>query len=330
MSTVEPKQPVSELLESAIDRRILLDHDGYSGAVLERVALADGRRLILKRISTRTDAIMRATRDPGRAALLWTSGVLDRLPPVIDHTVVAAERDGDGWLIAMSDVSDALLPDDRSLSRAESRRILEAAAAMHRHFIREQSELLCQLIDHLAMLTPNGGAKEAARLAAPISSGWERFHDLAPREVADAIVAIHNDPRPLSNELARHGLTMIHGDLFFGNAGLYSDRVVMIDWGLATAAPPAFEFTWYLSGNWSRIAATREEIIDDFRAAEGEMHDEEALRLSFLATFSELGWNKAYDSVEASDPAIRDREAADLAWWVQRAFEALEVWSPAD
>lgn len=102
----------------------------------------------------------------------------------------------------------------------------------------------------------------------------------------------------------------------------------MLDWGLATAAPPALEFTSYLAGNWSRIAASREQLIDDIRAVSGEYHDEQAFRLAFIATLAEYGWNKAFDSVECPDEAVRAREAADLDWWVRHAREGLETWSP--
>ena len=36
---------------------------------------------------------------------------LDRLPPAVDHAMVAAVRDGDAWWLLMRDVSDELLDD---------------------------------------------------------------------------------------------------------------------------------------------------------------------------------------------------------------------------
>jgi aminoglycoside phosphotransferase (APT) family kinase protein len=145
----------------------------------------------------------------------------------------------------------------------------------------------------------------------------------------DAVGAVHKRPERLAAELERCATTLIHGDLWLSNVGLSPDRVVLLDWGVATQAPPAFEFTMFLTGAWSRILATRDEVIDDVRAVSGEQHDERALQLAFLATYAELGWNKALDAVEHWDPAIRRREADDLAWWTGRVRRALEkTWSP--
>jgi hypothetical protein len=122
---------VAGLLAGVVERTPLRQtSQGYAGATLERVILVDGRALVVKRISPAWDVAMRLTHDTGRAAWLWTSGVMARFPPVGDHAVVAAEPDGDGWVIVMRDVAAALLPDARILTRAESRRIL-AAAALH-------------------------------------------------------------------------------------------------------------------------------------------------------------------------------------------------------
>jgi hypothetical protein len=90
----------------------------------------------------------------------------------------------------------------------------------------------------------------------------------------------------------------------------------------------AVEVAWYLAINWSRIDATREQVLDDFRAAEGERHDEDALRLALLGGLVQLGWDKAMHASGHPDPAIRAREAADLVWWCDRARDGLGVWSP--
>jgi hypothetical protein len=106
--------------------------------------------------------------------------------------------------------------------------------------------------------------------------------------------------------------------------------VVMLDWGTQTGwAPPAVEGAWYLAINWSRIDASREQVLDDFRTAEGDRHDEDALRLALLGGLAQLGWDKALHASGHPDPAVRAREADDLAWWTARARDALEVWSPS-
>lgn len=100
---------------------------------LSPAAVADRLRAALtsaKRIVPGTNWIDRHTNDEGREALLFTSGVLGRMPQAIDHAVVAAERDGDAWWVVMRDVSASLLPDGKRLSRAAHGRILAAANLM--------------------------------------------------------------------------------------------------------------------------------------------------------------------------------------------------------
>lgn len=322
---------VARLLERAAQRAPLGNAGGHSGARLERIVMLDGSRYIVKHISPEWDLTMRLTHDSGRAAELWVSGVLDRLPRVIDHAIVAAEPEGDGWVIVMRDVSRALFSDGRVLSRGEAYRILDAASAMHRVFWGEDVAGLCTLTDYLSVLSPSVAAAfedSGPELLHAIRRGWELFPEQVPGDVAAAISTIHERPELLAEQLRRCGTTLIHGDIWLDNLGLYQDRVVMLDWGLATSAPPALEFTMFLTGAWSSIEATREQLIADFCAASGELHDERALHLAFLATFSMFGWNKAFDVVEGDDEDVRAMERGELDWWVQRVREALEAWSP--
>ena len=69
-------------LDDSVERVPMIDHEGKSGALLERVLFADGRRLIVKWFSPKTDLLMAALGDVvGREYLLWSRGILDRLPP---------------------------------------------------------------------------------------------------------------------------------------------------------------------------------------------------------------------------------------------------------
>jgi hypothetical protein len=324
---------MTSLLAEVVAREPLAATDGLSGSLLERVVLAGGETLVVKHVRDGGDWIMRASHDHGRAAELWSSGVLARVPEVIDHAVVGAERSEDGWVVVMRDVSAALVPDDARLSRADSRRVLEAAAALHARFWDDPPLALCSMVDRYRFLSPAtgrreaGGADEVPRL---IGRGWERFAEVAPADVAGPVLAVLERPEPFAAALAGFGSTLVQGDLKLGNLGLTADRVVMLDWGTQTGwAPPAVEVAWYLALNWSRIDASREQVLDDFRAAEGERHDEGALRLALLGGLVQLGWDKALHASGHPDPAVRAREAADLAWWTARARDALEVWSPS-
>jgi hypothetical protein len=197
---------VSELLERTVERSALRETSpGYSAAPLEQIVPADGRTLVVKRISPRWDAIMQPTHDSGRAGSLFASGLMDRFPPVVDHAVVVAEPLDDGWIIVMRDVSDALLPDDRRLTRPKARRILEAAAALHDTFRGEQIEGLCSIVDHLSLFAPGTAARERIDpnpIIESIGRGWALFPEIAPDDNAGAIRAIHEQPAQLATELA--------------------------------------------------------------------------------------------------------------------------------
>jgi aminoglycoside phosphotransferase (APT) family kinase protein len=171
-----------------------------------------------------------------------------------------------------------------------------------------------------------GGPHEIPRL---LARGWERLLELVPADVAEAVLAIAERREPFAAELARFPATLVHGDLKLGNVGFLGWRVKLLDWGTQTGwAPPAVEAVWYLAVNHGRIDATREQVLDDVRAAEGERHEEDALRLALLGGLVQLGWDKALHASGHPDPAVRARERADLDWWAARARDALERWSP--
>jgi hypothetical protein len=318
---------VAALLAQAVERAPLRFAPGQanSGASLERVVLQDGTRLVVKRFSPATDLLMRLTRDHGRAATLWTDGILDRIPWVLDHATLAVARDGEGWVLVMRDVGETITGLDRVLTREECRRILAATAAMHAAFAGERIAGLCPTIDWLAMLTPP--VMEPLRgdptgLPDWALRGWDTFF-------AAAVAAVHADPAPLAAELERCEPTLVHGDLTPNNIGLAPDRVVLLDWGLATNGPAALETTMFLANCRWRTGPDPDAIVADARAAAGERHDERALHLAFLGTFASYGWLFADGAANRPDPERRRQERLHLDWWVGRARHALtSAWSP--
>ena len=89
-----------EYLDGMVKRAPMVGHEGKSGALLERVTLADGRRLIVKRFSPESDLLMAALGDVvGREYVLWSRGILDQLPPEVGHAVVDGWVDGDETVI---------------------------------------------------------------------------------------------------------------------------------------------------------------------------------------------------------------------------------------
>ena len=79
-----------KVLQDILDRSPVND-DGRSGAVLERVSLADGSRVVVKHFDPTVDLVMRLSGDPtGREVEVVRRGVLDGLPPTLLHPVIAA------------------------------------------------------------------------------------------------------------------------------------------------------------------------------------------------------------------------------------------------
>jgi phosphotransferase family enzyme len=328
-ATAEPPEDVAADAVRAlgeIDRREPLTHAGQSGNSLERLVLSDGRRLVVKRV-TGEDWVSRATHDDGREVALWEQGVLARMPSEIDTAVLDAGRDGrTGWLL-MRDVSGELLRSDQRLSREESARILAAAAALHRRFAGESIPGLCSLEDRITIAAPATVADEASEvdyLPKMLVVGWEIFADAVPGDVASTVFDAMERPQPLAALLRGCVATLVHNDLRGANLGLVPGRTIVLDWGIAGSGPPELDFAWYLFVNGWRIDATREELIDDFKRAEGDLHDPRALELSLIAQLCWHGGLLAHELVEASDKK-RERAQAELAWWVERVRRALEL-----
>ena len=331
---------VDELLASfgVVERTSFSDADAYSGASLERVRARDGARYFLKRMAIEHDWIMRATHDERcRAVAIWVDGILDHVPASIDHAVVGAAPDGDGWALLMRDVSAAMLPPSGIVPRTSWQRILDAAAAMHGSFWgRDLPSFLCSIEDRLTALGPEVAATEVGEDSpAPpeLGKGWQILSETVPADVAEPTIAIASgDVSLLAGALRATGSTFVHADLKFGNLGLHEDQVVMLDWQVCSDGPPVLDLSWFIAINATRCEGTREDLIDGFASslvtALGEQFDpaawERSLDLGLLAGFCQLGWNKAHDAVLAEDPEDRARESADLAWWVERARAGLE------
>jgi hypothetical protein len=320
---------VSELGEVAEHRPMI--SRGWSGNALEQLVLADGRRLVAKRIVPGTNWIDRHTRDEGREALLFTSGVLSRLPETIDHAVVTAVPDGEAWWVVMRDVSGSLLPDEGRLTREEHRRMLAAANGMWEEFWDEPVPHLCTLRDCLQLFSPV--ISEAERegvdlLPKQYEVFWEAFAEAADRDVADAVRALVEDPGPLVTALDACGSTLVHADIRDEQIGLEGDRLVLLDWGRATQAHPVLDFFWSLCHNGWRIDADHDELVEDFRRARGDDDDPYAVELGVIAGLVLYGWVFGHSAAYHPDPEERDWARGELAWWVPRARRALETWSP--
>jgi len=314
---------VGEYLDDSVERVPMVDHEGKSGALLERVTLADGRRLIVKSFSPKTDLLMAALGDlVGREYVLWSRGILDRLPPEVGHAVVDGWVDGDETVIVMRDLGDLVLTWQDRLTRERCRWMLTRVAAQHRAFLGAAPDDLTPLPDLLALFAPDRMApfvNATKPLAAITIRGWEVFGETVPAEVADPVFALLADPQPLADALQSRPTTLIHGDLATVNMAFSDGELTLLDWAMPAAAPGAVDIARFVAGCSSVVDMSREQIIADYADAAGPAFDETAMRLSLLGAFCWLGWNKALDAAEHPDPVVRARERQDLDWWVQQA-----------
>jgi len=299
-----------------------------SGAALERVRLRDGRALVVKRVTPATDLTLGLT--GGAVAgefLLWRSGALDLLPPGVGHAVVDGWLEGDTTVLVMRDLGDTMLTWDDRLSTARCRWMVDRIAALHQRFLDDPPVAVVPLEPVLGLFAPTRIARLAGEneLIAAALRGWEYFPDHVPVDVAEPVLTLLEDPRALAAALKACPVTLVHGDLATVNMAVDGDDLVLIDWAMPTAAPGALDIARFLVGCASVVEPTREQVIERYARAAGPAYDATAMRLSLLAALVWLGWNKALDIVESSDEAFRDRERADLDWWVSEARKTLET-----
>jgi hypothetical protein len=300
---------------------------GNSGAELERVTLPDGTPGIAKRVVPGGDWLGRVAGGRAITAELWQAGVLQRLPAAIETGIVAVEPDGDGWRILMRDLSAALLPAEGPISRARHREVMTAAGALHAAFRGERFEGAITLERHLAISAP--AIAEAERdgsdvIPKQLETAWEAFAEVADDDVAQAVLANLADPEPLARALRAGATTLVHGDLRDDNLGFVDGRVVLLDWDIAGEGTPALEVAWYLCHDAWRTQATREEMLEDFLAAEDGAVSERDLDLGLVAGLQLYGWIFGHSAVIHPDPAERAWAREELGWWVPRVRAALE------
>ena len=153
--------------------------EAFSGARLERVELADGRRLVYKHLPVGGDWLTRVSGGPDRMRRLWDAGVLERVSPVVDHAVVRIDAEDDHDVVVMRDVSDLLVTGTGPVSRATSRQLLAGLAALHEVGRAETPLDLCPVAARYGMFAPALHAADPGPNPRPsreqIGEGWELF-----------------------------------------------------------------------------------------------------------------------------------------------------------
>ncbi|HEY6415625.1 MAG TPA: hypothetical protein VIX41_05295, partial [Acidimicrobiales bacterium] len=221
---------VDELVAGATSRRPFRHADGKSGSTFERVEI-DGEPYVLKVMHVDDDWIARSLGDlTCRQVTVWTSGLLDALPPAIDHTVVDAARgfgrNGWGAALLMRDVGAHLVPEGDSTVPVEQ----HAAILDH---MAELSARFWGWTDTIGLTPPTirwsffgPGMLECERemgwpheVPVMADRGWRAFADRAPGDVARAVDAVRRAPSLLSGAVASTPSTFLHGDWKMGNLG---------------------------------------------------------------------------------------------------------------
>jgi hypothetical protein len=308
---------LADLLQRAESREPWAPEDTKSGARFERVVIG-GERFVLKHQDPRDDWLLRAAGDTGRTYVrLWESGLLDRMPPVIDHAVVAAGFDGTEGLVLLRDVSAALLEPDVAFTPAQHTRYLEHMAALHAAFWGWQDDVgLTPLARRYLLFSPAVAEAEAARGSTALvprvmAQGWQTLPEVSPG-LARVVLPLLADQTPLLAALARVPHTLVHGDWKAANLGSHADgRTVLLDFGEAPGeASPLADVTWYLALNAALLPEGKDDALASYRralegqgVATGEWWDR-ALALELLATMVQFGWEKALGG-----------PGEELDWW---------------
>jgi hypothetical protein len=100
--------------------------------------------------------------------------------------------------------------------------------------------------------------------------------------------------------------------------------VVLLDWQLAAAGPPAVDLAWFIARNADRCEGGRDEIVAAFRevlaAALGPRFDRNEfarqLDLALLGGLVLTGFSIAHDAANAPSQEARERLVDQLAWWI--------------
>jgi hypothetical protein len=316
---------LEELLSDATAREPFLTTDSKSGARFERVTI-NGERHILKHLHVDDDWIMRATGDlTGRPALVWTAGLLDRLPPSIDSGIVGIAtglgRNQWGAALLMRDLGEWLVPEgDEPVPVVQHLGFLDHMAELHATFWGWTDTVGLEPPMHRFLeFSPQCVGLEEARgwpdlVPRLIIEGWQKFSS-----VGSQFVDLVRDPTPLVDALAALPQTLVHGDWKFGNLGTHPDgRTILLDWAVPGQSCGTTELAWYLSLNSARLPISKEASIDAYRSSlEDHGVDtngwwDRAMAVGLLAGVVWFGWEKALGG-----------PGPELSWWLQGAAEGL-------
>lgn len=266
--------------------------DGLSGATLTRVALSDGDRYasaVLKQIDPQTSWLMRAAGDSeGREIAFTQSALWERMPASVQVPVLGAVWAGNGvGALLMPDLAPVVYPATLCYEPADEGlvgRIIDHLAAMHAAYweapnVRQTSWLASPADAFLTLTIDRLGA--ATRKSDPDDDTygdqafrmWPYLRKFIDADDAAVIWKTLMDPEALLAAAEAAPATLAHGDTWIANMGglaptdlyeasraqaqahgepLPEERLVLLDWALATAGPATYDSLW-LAQTWRAL-----------------------------------------------------------------------------
>jgi hypothetical protein len=328
--SVEPRvaSSIDELIAGATDRVEIHPDDGKSGAAFETLSI-DGEPHFLKVLSYEGDWIMRCSGNLDHWEYkAWCAGLYHRVPPEIDHAMVAMALDHTGpkprLAMLMHDISDGLIPPGDDLISVEQHdRFMDHMAAFHAAYWGWTDDVGLSTVEQRALFfSPENVEREMSGDAPSgvikvASEGWGLLLERAP-QLAGVVARVHAEPSVLAHAVARTPATFVMGDWKMGNLGAHSDgRSIVLDWAYVGSAPGGWDLMWYLALNRARVPRSRDESIATYRAGlETRGIDttgwfDRQLGLCVIGVFTMIGWEKALG------------EADELGWWDDAVARAL-------
>lgn len=306
-----------------------LKTSGFSGSTHEKIILevqnGETISLILKHIYPSQDmTIWRSGNISNREVMLLDDKEMVEVWDIFQPPYIAYAIEDRASALLMHDVSKNLFPDLREpiLSEQEDL-ILHTLAKMHAHYwqhnVLSKSWLAKQDI-FFSFLDPFAWAEEkAAGRKHPVldlaKNGWDLALQFLPADVKDFVL---NPPvKKMTEGLAK---TLVHGDSKLANFAIMpGKKICAFDWTMVASASPACEIGWYISVNASRLARSKEEVMNRYReflqtelnfAIENKTWDQ-MVSVAVLAGAETLLWNKALN-LQKNIAGAKE----EWSWWV--------------
>ncbi len=310
-------------------KRQPLKTNGFSGSAHEKIILdlenLETVSLILKHIYPLQDmTIWRSGNVNNREAMLLDDKEMVEVWDIFQSPYIAYAIEDSTSALLMHDVSKNLFPDLREPIHPEQEGIiLHTLAKMHAHYwqhnVLSKSWLAKQNI-FFSLLGPLAVAEEKAAgrmhpIFEHVQKGWDLALQLLPTDLRDFVL---NPPvEKMTEGLAK---TLIHGDSKLANFAIMpGNKVCAFDWTMAASASPACEIGWYISVNASRLARSKEEVMNRYREflqtalkfrIENKTWDQ-MIGVAVLTGTEILLWNKALNLEKNIAGAKEEWE-----WWV--------------